>query len=370
MANRYWVGGAGAAWNATAGTKWATTSGGAGGAAVPTAADDVFFDANSTANATTSGALVCRSLNFTGYTKTFTMASGVTITIGDGTAGASNVALLGGSAMNLALMGSNAITFVSTSATQQTIDGGVSRSWPATTINGAGSSYVLSNNYNLSGSQAFTLTAGTFGLSSYTLSTASFQSTGTGTRTLNGNTGTVTNLMTVNINATNLTASLASSTWNVNAATSTNTTLDLGGLSYGPFAIIRYQVNNTNLDTTITGANTFKDLAITTLTFSGTESPSVIFPASTTTTITGALTFNVDPVVPLRILSSSAGTRATISANRIQNVLTNNTTFTDIAVRGETRVFGDSTCTNGGNNAEIRFGGIHRGRQSLLGCGI
>jgi hypothetical protein len=29
MANRYWVGGT-ATWDATAGTKWATTSGGAG----------------------------------------------------------------------------------------------------------------------------------------------------------------------------------------------------------------------------------------------------------------------------------------------------------------------------------------------------
>jgi len=45
MANRFWVGGD-ADWDATAGTKWALTSGGAGGQAVPTAADDVFFDAN------------------------------------------------------------------------------------------------------------------------------------------------------------------------------------------------------------------------------------------------------------------------------------------------------------------------------------
>ena len=35
MAARYWVGGTDN-WNATVGTKWATTSGGAGGAAVPT----------------------------------------------------------------------------------------------------------------------------------------------------------------------------------------------------------------------------------------------------------------------------------------------------------------------------------------------
>ena len=47
MADRFWVGGS-ATWDATAGTKWATTTGGGGGAAVPTAADDVRFDGNST----------------------------------------------------------------------------------------------------------------------------------------------------------------------------------------------------------------------------------------------------------------------------------------------------------------------------------
>jgi len=44
MADRYWVGGTNN-WNGTAGTKWALTSGGAGGQAEPTSADDVYFDA-------------------------------------------------------------------------------------------------------------------------------------------------------------------------------------------------------------------------------------------------------------------------------------------------------------------------------------
>ena len=46
MAARYWVGGT-ANWDNTAGTKWALTSGGAGGQAVPTAADDVYIDSGS-----------------------------------------------------------------------------------------------------------------------------------------------------------------------------------------------------------------------------------------------------------------------------------------------------------------------------------
>jgi hypothetical protein len=44
MADRYWVGGSGS-WNSTA--KWSTTSGGSGGASVPTSADNVIFDTNS-----------------------------------------------------------------------------------------------------------------------------------------------------------------------------------------------------------------------------------------------------------------------------------------------------------------------------------
>lgn len=74
MADRYWVGGTGS-WDNTAGTKWSTTSGGAGGAAVPTEFDDVFFDANSTGTITVSDFLSppasAKTINFTGFTGTF-----------------------------------------------------------------------------------------------------------------------------------------------------------------------------------------------------------------------------------------------------------------------------------------------------------
>ena len=43
MATYYWVGGAGT-WNNSATTNWASSSGGAGGAGVPTSADNVIFD--------------------------------------------------------------------------------------------------------------------------------------------------------------------------------------------------------------------------------------------------------------------------------------------------------------------------------------
>lgn len=79
MANRYWVGGT-AAWDGTAGTKWATTSGGAGGASVPTSADAVFFTNLSTGTCTISaGNTGALSINCTGHTGTITGTAAISV---------------------------------------------------------------------------------------------------------------------------------------------------------------------------------------------------------------------------------------------------------------------------------------------------
>jgi hypothetical protein len=71
MANRYWVGGTGT-WDNIAGSKWAATSGGAGGQSVPTSADAVFFDANSGSGTITLGiSPSIDSLTMTGFLGTF-----------------------------------------------------------------------------------------------------------------------------------------------------------------------------------------------------------------------------------------------------------------------------------------------------------
>ena len=64
----YWVGGSGT-WDASTTTNWSLTSGGAGSAGVPTAADDVYFDSasNATAYTVTMGATTaCFNLNMAG----------------------------------------------------------------------------------------------------------------------------------------------------------------------------------------------------------------------------------------------------------------------------------------------------------------
>lgn len=60
MANRFWVGGSGT-WDASNTANWSATTGGAGGASVPTSADNALFDSNSgTGTCTTNGTVVFR----------------------------------------------------------------------------------------------------------------------------------------------------------------------------------------------------------------------------------------------------------------------------------------------------------------------
>lgn len=78
-ANRFWVGG-NDNWDATAGTKWALTTGGAGGQAVPLATDDVFLDnGTGNGNVTISAASVAKSLTCTGYIRTLTFNATLTV---------------------------------------------------------------------------------------------------------------------------------------------------------------------------------------------------------------------------------------------------------------------------------------------------
>ena len=65
MADRYWVGGTGT-WNSSNTANWSTSSGGTGGASVPSAIDNVFIDNNSgTGTITLIGTtLTCLDLKF------------------------------------------------------------------------------------------------------------------------------------------------------------------------------------------------------------------------------------------------------------------------------------------------------------------
>lgn len=168
MASRYWVGGT-ASWNGTAGSKWALTSGGAGGQAEPTSADDVFLDANSGANVVTidTTTAVCKSLTCTGFT---------------GTLAGSTAMDIYGSVLAVAGMTwswSGTITAALTAGTATLTSAGKTLCG-ALTMNGAGGTLTFADAFVTTGT--CTLTAGTWNDGNVNLTMAAWVA-GTGTAT-------------------------------------------------------------------------------------------------------------------------------------------------------------------------------------------
>lgn len=164
MADRYWVGGT-ANWDATAGTKWATTSGGAGGAAVPTSADDVFFDTTSSDVVTISATANAKSITCTGFNGTITGTSALTV--------AGSITLVTG--MTWTYTGSLTISAASTLTSAGKTFAAITKTTAATTL-------TLADNLTSTGT--ITLTNGTLDINSKTVSAPAFSSANTNTRTL------------------------------------------------------------------------------------------------------------------------------------------------------------------------------------------
>lgn len=179
MADRYWVGGT-ATWDGTALLKWSLTSGGLGGEAVPTAADDVYFDAASGAvTITLSGARTCLSFNSTGFTGTLA---------GTGTLAVSANAIYDSGAT---FTNTGAWTFNATSGTQQITSNGKNLTFPITQ-NGVGGTVQLQDNLTIGLTRTFTLTNGTLDLNNQTLSTGLFSSSNSNIRSIAFGTGNIT----------------------------------------------------------------------------------------------------------------------------------------------------------------------------------
>jgi hypothetical protein len=152
VADRYWVGGTGN-WSSTG--KWSTTSGGASGASVPTAADNAIFDANSGSGswtATVDATAACLDLNMA--------AAGGTPTL----AGSASLAVSGSVSLKAGMTASYAgiLTMNATSGTKTITTNGVSLS-AAIVFNGAGATFQLADNVTFVGAgSGFNLTAGSF----------------------------------------------------------------------------------------------------------------------------------------------------------------------------------------------------------------
>ena len=181
MADRYWVGGS-STWDATALLKWALTSGGVGGQAVPTASDDVYIDSGSGAVTVTLNATsVCKSLSFTSGSGAFT-----------GTfAGAQPLAISGNLTLVSGMTWSNTSQITFNSTTAQTITSAGKTLNNLFTFNGVAGSWQLQDALTTTSTAGVVLTNGSLDLNNKNLTCVGFGSNNANTRSLIFGTGSI-----------------------------------------------------------------------------------------------------------------------------------------------------------------------------------
>jgi hypothetical protein len=307
MADRYWVGGTGT-WNTTSTTVWSATSGGASGASVPTAADDVFFNGSSgSGTITLTGALLCKSLTTTGSSFTFTSSGTLTVS-GNITLSSTTVWSATG------LITINAASTITTNTVTLSC---------AVTLNATGL-ITLGSSLTITG--IFTFTRGTINLANNVLSCNNFRSNNGNTRQIQFGTGNIT----VTGSGTGMFAMgevtnfsyTGTPTINISNNSVTAGTINFGNILGATEAqVFNFNVNVGTYALTISTSGHYKSLNFTG--FTGTWSPSTssytfygsltLVSGMTFTTGTGALTF-----------AHTSGTAVITSASKTLNPITVN----------------------------------------------
>ena len=323
MADRYWILGTGT-WDSTTTTNWSASSGGVGGASVPTASDNVFFDANSNVGVT---AFTCTMANTPRVCNDFT-ASGLdgVMTLAGTSIGLTVSGSLTFQATNFTRTYTGTTTFNATTTGKTVTTNGVALN-SSTVFNGIGGAWTLGSALDI-GANNLTLTNGTFDTSSsgnYALSVNAILSNNSNARTINLNNSTVTLVGGTNVVVFNTTTGLT-----FNAGTSTinasNTTAVFSGngLTYYNVAF-----TSTALATpSITGTNTFNNLSITGRTTVGIG----VLSLSANQTINGTFTVSAGTAAAYRMqISSDTTTTRTLTCAAVSFT---DTDFRDITIAG------------------------------------
>ena len=328
---------------AAGGGNWTTGATWVGGVA-PTAADDARLDATSGSITINSGA-VCRSMNATGYTAVLTHTAGVTLTIGDGTAGAGGIAFYVDTTSTYTLGNSttSALNFISTAAGTQLI-AGISRPMGDITINGAGSYYQIYTNHTCNGTVA--LLAGTLDTNDYACTWGAFASTGSATRVFDPSTSAIT-------------ISGAGTPWNVNTTgltvTANTAVVTLSGASV-VFSTAG-TVNYNGMDVIFTGGGSCTvgsgGITLADLTYTGTAVKTNSLNFSGNATMTGTLTITGNSAVN-RVLCASTGPGTAIIITAAV-VSLSNVDFRDIDAAGAAIPFTGTSLGNCLGNTDITF---------------
>lgn len=325
MPDRFWVGGT-ASWDGTAGTKWATTSGGTGGASVPTTADDVFFTNLSTGTCTiATGNTGARSINCTGFAGTITGTGAITV--------AGGVTLV--AAMTYTHTGTVTFTGTGTLTTAGKTFSGVS-------IQGAGITVTLGDALNV-GARTIAVGTGTFTTSNFAVTAGSFTSLGVDTRviTLGSSTVTLSASSGLDFNATGLTLNAGTSQINLSSATAS---FSGGGKTFRNVSFTSTAVGSRVLD----DVNTFNNLTLV-ASGSGLSQLSV----DNDQIVNGTFTCAGSSATQRGFVRSSAiGTARTITAAAVSAT---NCDFRDITIAGAAAPISPTRGGDCGGNSGITF---------------
>lgn len=331
MADRYWVGGT-ASWDGTAGTKWATTSGGAGGASVPTSADDVFFDSVSTGTVTiATGNTGAKSINCTGFAGTITGTASISV--------AGSVTLSAG--MTYTYTGVITLTDTGVLTTNGKVIPGIVR------VNTTGSVQLGGA---LTSSASFILDKGTFDAAGYNVTITAFSSSNADIRTLYMRSGlwtlTGTGTLWLTTTTTNLTIDKGTADILLSDTTATARTISAGGLSLNKLTI--GGATGTSI-TTLSAAN-FTELA-STKTVAHTLRLSTAGNGSTY----GVWSIKGTAGNVVTVISGTAGTRRTFNLTNVTATDIDYLAVQDIECLQADRFYVGANSTNNGNNVNVYF---------------
>ena len=332
MAQRFWVGGTGN-WDATT-TNWSASSGGAGGASVPTSADDVIFDSLSNATAytcTLTTTPVCKSITVAGPASgNVTIAGSTTFNIsGSFTLAATGVTWTNTSSINLIGGAGSVLTTSGISLTN------ILTLLP-NSIYTLGSALTNSSGININGSfntANYNLTCGgtSLGINVASTHTISFGSS-------------IINVPTINFSlSTGLTFNAGTSQINCSLAAAT---FQGGGQTYYNVSFTSTAHSGLN----IFGTNTFNNLIFARNSTASLSSISI----ANNQTINGTLTFatptNIGSTRDM-ITSGTYGTPITITANAVSLTEVD---FRDITGAG-TAIWTGTRLGDCGGNSNITF---------------
>jgi hypothetical protein len=335
MADRYWILGTGT-WSSTNTVNWSDSSGGLGGFSVPTAADNVFFDANSNVGTTAftvtmaNTPRVCNDFTASGLDGTMTLA------------GASIELTVSGSltfqATRVNPTYTSFTTFNATTTGKTITTNGVTL--PNPRFNGVGGAWAL--NSALTTNSAIGFTNGTLDLNGNSCTTTNRININAGTKNITFNGGTLfvgaSNVTAFNNgNPTNFTTTAGTGTGAISMTGATAKTFVGGGSTFN------CTLNQGGAGAlTITGSNTFSNITNTV------QPASVLFTAGTTSTFSSfSLSGTAGNLITIGSVTAASHTLSKASGTVSSDFLS----ISRSTATGGAGWYAGANSTDGGNNS-------------------